>query len=162
MLQVIFEKVHPEAKIPTKATPGSACWDVYSIEDTEVLFGQITIVNLGFKVRIPPGYEIVVRPRSGFAFKHGITIINAPGTIDEDYRGEMKVALGCINRHYGWIDVIDSSGRYTGKIKSAFKISKGDRVAQITLKKVEEYEFVEGVVETDTVRAEGGFGSTGR
>lgn len=143
--KVIFEKTHPDAKLPTKATEGSACYDVYSVEDAVVEFGKITIVNLGFKVKIPAGYEIVVRPRSGLAFKQGITIVNAPGTIDEDYRGEVKVALSSL------LEIPDNH----------IFIAKGGRVAQIALKKVETYEFVEGKVDEDTQRGVGGFGSTG-
>lgn len=144
LLKVIFEKTHPDAKLPTKATEGSACYDVYSVEDANIKFSEITIVNLGFKVKIPAGYEIVVRPRSGLAFKDGITIINAPGTIDEDYRGEMKVALSTLK----------------GTPLNLF-IPAGSRIAQIALKKVETYEFVEGKVDENTQRGSGGFGSTG-
>jgi len=167
MLQVIFEKVHPAAIIPTKATPGAACWDVYSVEDATVEFGKVTIVDCGFKVKIPQGYEIVVRPRSGLAFKHGITIVNSPGTLDEDYRGPVKIAFTSVNQKcvlqpmFSEGDKIQDCGHYLG-MAGGFKISKGDRVAQIALKKVESYEFVEGIVETDTERAENGLGSTGK
>jgi len=148
MLQVIFEKAHKDAKMPTKATSGSACWDVYSVEDAYLEVGKVTIVDLGFRVKIPVGYEIVVRPRSGLAFKHGITIANSPGTVDSDYRGEMKVALVVFDKFY-------NNG-------CCFKVSKGDRIAQMALKKLEEYEFVEGIVDNDTDRGVGGFGSTGK
>jgi dUTP pyrophosphatase len=158
MLQVIFEKVHPAAIMPTKATPGAACWDVYSVEDATVQFGKVTIVDLGFKVQIPPGYEIVIRPRSGLAFKNGITIVNAPGTIDSDYRGLMKVVLTKV--HNETIKVISPMGASI-MVTDYFSIKKGDRIAQIALKKLEEYEFIDGVVD-DTQRGEGGFGSTGR
>jgi dUTP pyrophosphatase len=166
-MQVVFEKTHPDAKLPTKATEGSACFDIYSVEEAIVEFGKVTVVDCGFKVRIPPGYEIVVRPRSGLAFKHGITIVNAPGTIDEDYRGPIKVALSSVNSYHSK----GSSGSHNpifgpaGKLTiwdNRFKISKGDRIAQIALKKVEDYEFVEGSVDNDTERGEGGYGSTGR
>ena len=155
MLEVIFEKVHKDAKMPTKATKDSACWDVYSVEDTSVKFGEITIVDLGFRVQIPKGYEIVVRPRSGLAFKHGITIINSPGTIDSDYRGEMKVALTSLNHDHN-IKVYR-----VGVADNLFYIKKGDRIAQIGLRPVPDFLFIEGKVD-ETERAEGGFGSTGR
>jgi dUTP pyrophosphatase len=155
MLKVIFEKYLDSAKLPTKATPGSACFDVYAGHDAVVEWGKITIIDLGFKVKIPEGYEIVVRPRSGLAFKYGITITNSPGTIDSDYRGPMKIALTSVNKGY-YIKTYD-----VGVADNLFYINTGDRIAQIALKKVEEYEFVEGKVDEDTSRGSGGFGSTG-
>lgn len=165
MLQIIFEKMHKDAIMPMKATSDSACFDVYSVEDAFIRFGKVTVVDLGFRIKIPIGYEIVVRPRSGLAFKHGITIVNSPGTVDEDFRGCMKIALTSVNK-YHQPDIYNKGYTKDGSLyfteDKPFKISKGDRIAQIALKKVEEYEFVEGIVETNTERAEGGFGSTGK
>ena len=156
MEQVIIERTHPDAKMPTKATAESACWDVYATHEALLEWGKIVIVDLGFKVKIPKGYEIVIRPRSGLAFNHGITIINSPGTIDSDYCGPMKVALSSLNQeHYEWADTMNKYGDYR------YRVKKGDRIAQITLKKLESYEFVEGKVNDDTERGLNGFGSSG-
>lgn len=158
MVEVKIERTHPNAKMPTKATPGSACWDVYAAEDAKVMFGAITIVSLGFKMEIPAGYEIVVRPRSGLMFKEGITC--HLGTIDEDYRGDMKIALTSFNSNHE----IYLAGCCEDKVTHdwRFPIIAGDRIAQIALKKVEDYVFVEGKVDDDTIRGAAGFGSTGK
>jgi dUTP pyrophosphatase len=159
-VKVIFEKVHNEAKAPTKATEYAACWDVYSVEEAFITSGKITIVDTGIKVKIPDGYEIVVRPRSGLSFKHGIIILNSPGTIDSDYRGNIKIALSSINEDHFGLGKYKKNDMWE-ELDGRYKINIGDRIAQIALKKLEKYEFIEGKVENDTVRAEKGFGSTG-
>ncbi len=103
-----LKKLHPGAKTPTYGSVGAACFDLYALEDTRSIFGR-AIVSTGISVEIPPGYEMVVRPRSGLAFKSGIHAF--AGTIDSDYRGEVKVLL-----------VTDSSS-------SAFTVEKGERIA---------------------------------
>lgn len=128
--------------LPAYATPGSAGMDILSAEDVIIAPGQRHAVATGLSVAIPQGYEIQVRPRSGLAFKHGITVPNTPGTIDSDYRGELKVLL--IN--HGADD---------------FAIARGDRVAQLVLAPVVQAAWAE-VDELDaTERGAGGFGSTG-
>ncbi|MBB5347776.1 dUTP diphosphatase [Desulfoprunum benzoelyticum] len=111
-------------------------------QDVEIDPGRIALVPTGFAVAIPPGYEIQVRPRSGLALRHGLTLINSPGTIDSDYRGEVKVAL--INLGV-----------------APFRVSRGDRIAQLVLAPVirAELRVVEQLDATD--RAAGGFGHTG-
>jgi len=146
-LYIIVEKTTENAKIPTKGSDEAACFDVYAAHDAVVSFGKLTIVDLGFKVRVPKGYELVARPRSGLAFKHGITIVNSPGTIDSDYRGPLKIVLSSLNKSHS--DIM------------SFKIKAGDRIAQLGLRPIPKYSFVEGKVENDTQRGEGGFGSTG-
>ena len=128
--------------LPAYATDGAAGMDVLSAESVTIRPGQRHAVATGLSVAIPQGYEIQVRPRSGLAFKHGITVPNTPGTIDSDYRGELKVLL--IN--HGTDD---------------FAIERGDRVAQLVLAPVTQaaWEEVDELDETD--RGEGGFGSTG-
>lgn len=129
-------------ELPRYATSGAAGMDVVSAEDVTIAPAARHAVATGIAVAIPQGFEIQVRPRSGLALKHGITIPNTPGTIDSDYRGEMKVIL--IN--HGTED---------------FVIARGDRVAQLVVAPVTQAEWVE-VTELDaTVRGEGGFGSTG-
>ena len=128
--------------LPAYATQGSAGMDVLAAESVTIKPGQRHAVATGLSVAIPQGYEIQVRPRSGLAFKHGITVPNTPGTIDSDYRGELKVLL--IN--HGTDD---------------FAIERGDRVAQLVLAPVTQaaWQEVDQLDETD--RGEGGFGSTG-
>ena len=128
--------------LPAYATDGAAGMDVLSAESVTIRPGQRHAVATGLSVAIPQGYEIQVRPRSGLAFKHGITVPNTPGTIDSDYRGELKVLL--IN--HGTDD---------------FAIERGDRVAQLVLAPVTQaaWEEVDALDETD--RGAGGFGSTG-
>ena len=128
--------------LPSYATPGAAGMDVVAAEDLDLMPGQRHAVATGFKVAIPDGYEIQVRPRSGLAFKHGITVPNTPGTIDSDYRGELKVIL--INHG-----------------DAPFPIARGDRVAQLVLAPVTWVKWDEVAELDDTARGAGGFGSTG-
>ena len=128
--------------LPAYATAGAAGMDVVSAEDVTLEPGARHPVATGLSMAIPHGYEIQVRPRSGLAFKHGITVPNTPGTIDSDYRGELKVLL--INHG-----------------TEAFPIARGDRVAQLVLAPVVQASWQE-VDELDaTERGAGGFGSTG-
>ena len=128
--------------LPAYATDGAAGMAVCAAEDVELAPGGRHAVATGFALAIPEGYEIQVRPRSGLAFKHGISVPNAPGTIDSDYRGELKVLL--INH-----------GQET------FSIARGDRVAQLVLAPVTRAAFTEVDDLDETVRGAGGFGSTG-
>ena len=131
-----------ENLLPEYETPGAAGLDVRCIEDFTIDPGGRYLAKTGLYVEIPYGYEIQVRPRSGLALKHGITVLNAPGTIDADYRGEIGVIL--INH---------------GAKSVTFE--KGDRVAQIVLAKVERIEWYSTNGLTGTKRGERGFGSTG-
>jgi dUTP pyrophosphatase len=128
--------------LPAYATSGAAGMDVVSAEDVTIAPGARHAVATGLALAIPEGFEIQVRPRSGLALKHGITVPNTPGTIDSDYRGELKVIL--INHG-----------------DEPFAIARGDRVAQLVLAPVVQAAWSE-VAELDaTERGEGGFGSTG-
>ena len=128
--------------LPRYATRGAAGMDVVSAEDVTISPGGRHAVATGLALAIPPGYEIQVRPRSGLALRHGITVPNTPGTIDSDYRGELKVIL--INHG-----------------TEPFPIARGDRVAQLVLAPVTQASWSE-VAELDaTERGAGGFGSTG-
>ena len=128
--------------LPAYATSGAAGMDVVSAEDVTIAPGARHAVATGLALAIPQGYEVQVRPRSGLALKHGITVPNTPGTIDSDYRGEVKVIL--INHG-----------------TEPFAIQRGDRVAQLVLAPVVQAAWEE-VTELDaTDRGEGGFGSTG-
>ena len=116
--------------------------DVLAAEDVTLAPGARHAVASGFSVAIPEGYEIQVRPRSGLALKHGISVPNTPGTIDSDYRGELKVIL--INHG-----------------AQAFAIARGDRIAQLVLAPVTQAAWDEVAQLDDTARGAGGFGSTG-
>ena len=128
--------------LPAYATRGAAGMDVLAAEDVTLAPGARHAVATGFAVAIPPGYEIQVRPRSGLALKHGISVPNTPGTIDSDYRGELKVIL--INHG-----------------AQAFAIARGDRIAQLVLAPVTQAAWDEVAQLDDTARGAGGFGSTG-
>lgn len=130
-------------EVPRKATPGSAGFDIAAADEITIAPGQVGAVPTGFAIAIPEGFEAQVRPRSGLALKHGVTVLNAPGTIDADYRGEVKVIL--IN--HGTLP---------------FRIAVGDRIAQLVIAPVTDAGF-ELVQELDaTSRGTGGFGSTGK
>ena len=128
--------------LPSYASPGAAGMDVVAAEDCELAPGQRHAVATGFRVAIPDGYEIQVRPRSGLAFKHGISVPNTPGTIDSDYRGELKILL--INHG-----------------SEIFAIRRGERIAQLVPAAVTRAMFDEVDALDDTHRGAGGFGSTG-
>jgi len=128
--------------LPAYATPGAAGMDVVAAEDVTLAPGARHAVATGFSLAIPEGYEIQVRPRSGLALKHGITVPNTPGTIDSDYRGELKVIL--INHG-----------------AEPFPVHRGDRIAQLVLAPVTLAVWLEVAELDDTARGAGGFGSTG-
>ena len=128
--------------LPSYATDGAAGMDVLSAETVNIAPGRRYAVATGLAVAIPDGYEIQVRPRSGLALKHGITVPNTPGTIDSDYRGELKVIL--INHG-----------------EDTFAIARGDRIAQLVVAPVTQGVWQEVEDLDDTDRGSGGFGSTG-
>lgn len=153
-----FKKINPDAKIPTYAHEGDAGMDVCAIEDVELNPMRPTLVKTGLVAEIPDGYEIQVRPRSGMALKHGITVWNAPGTIDCKYRGE----IGVILMWMPILEAIDGDGMRLAYNGSLYKISKGDRIAQLVLAPVTTADCVEVQSVGETDRGMGGFGSTGR
>ena len=129
--------------LPAYATAGAAGMDVVAAEDWTLEPGGRRAVATGFALAIPAGYEVQVRPRSGLALKHGITCLNTPGTIDSDYRGEVKVILVNLGQE-------------------PFAVQRGERIAQLVPAPVQRAELAE-VAELDaTDRGSGGFGSTGR
>lgn len=139
------KRLHPDAKVPTRATAGAAGYDLYAIETVEIS-DMATLVRTGLSIQLPPGYEAQIRPRSGLA-KKGLDICNSPGTIDSDYTGEIGILM---------------SYRPYLSSKGVFIINAGDRVAQMVISKYELFPF-ELVDELDqTTRGAGGFGSTGK
>ena len=142
-IPVRVERVHSRAIVPTYAHDDDACCDLYTVENYIIGIGEKRLVRTGIAVEIPTGYEIQIRPRSGLALKEGLTVLNAPGTIDAQYRNEVMVLL--IN---------------LGHKKAAIKI--GDRVAQMCIKPVYRMEFEEVMKLSDSDRGLGGWGSTGK
>ena len=128
--------------LPVYATEHAAGMDVVSAEALTLAPGARHAVATGFAIAIPEGYEVQVRPRSGLALKHGITCLNTPGTIDADYRGEVKVILANLG-------------------SDAFPIRRGDRIAQLVPAAVTQARFAEVKELGETGRGKGGFGSTG-
>jgi len=129
--------------VPAYATEHAAGMDVVAAEELTLAPGARHAVATGFAMAIPAGYEVQVRPRSGLALKHGITCLNTPGTIDADYRGEVKVILANLG-------------------SEPFEIRRGERIAQLVPARVQAATFAEVSELDETVRGTGGFGSTGR
>ncbi len=140
---VRIERVDSHAIIPTYAHGDDACCDLYIIEDYTIRKGERRLCRTGIAVEIPTGYEIQIRPRSGLAFRQGITLVNAPGTVDAQYRNEVKLLV--INLG-----------------KSPVTLRRGDRVAQMCIKPVYKMEFEEVDKLSDSDRGLGGWGSTGK
>ena len=140
-------KLHPAARLPAYMTGGAAGLDLCAVvpesEPIALAPGDRVLVGTGLAFAIPEGYEAQIRPRSGLAYKYGITVLNSPGTIDSDYRGEVKVLL--VNHG-----------------KETFDVRLGERVAQMVLARVERAELSEVISLDDTDRGAGGYGSTGR
>jgi dUTP pyrophosphatase len=128
--------------LPAYASDGAAGMDVVAAEDVTLAPGGRHAVATGFSLAIPPGYEVQVRPRSGLALKHGISLPNTPGTIDSDYRGELKIIMINLGAE-------------------PFAIARGDRVAQLVVAPVQPARFIEVDTLDETSRGAGGFGSTG-
>lgn len=141
-LEVKIKRVHPDAKIPLQANPGDAGMDLYSIEEVEIPSGEAKLIKTGLQIELPKGTEAQVRPRSGLALKHSVTVLNSPGTIDEGYRGEIGVIL--INHG-----------------KESFIVEKSIRIAQMVIQMVPTIQLVEVDELSDSVRGVSGFGASG-
>jgi dUTP diphosphatase len=129
--------------LPARATPGSAGYDVASAETGSLAPMERRLFRTGFAIAVPEGYECQVRPRSGLALRHGITLPNTPATIDSDYRGELQVILVNLGTE-------------------TFEVTRGMRIAQLVIARVEPAEFRETTELPASGRGAGGFGSTGR
>jgi dUTP pyrophosphatase len=141
-IKVINQSKHP---LPNYQTENSAGVDLKANINEEIILSpfQRVLVPTGIKIALPEGYEAQVRPRSGLAFKNGVTVLNSPGTIDADYRGEIGVILVNLSNEN-------------------FVIKDGERIAQLVITKYEKVRFEEVEVLNETTRGEGGFGSTGK
>lgn len=180
---VYFEKIHEDAVIPKYAHPGDAGVDLVAVEDTIIAPGETVLVKTGLKMAMDPGIEAQIRPRSGIASKTKLRVVNTPGTIDSNYRGEVMVAIE--NTSIDFVLIADELGIvYTegnavselypvGKDDPEFKfkknangsyiIRKGDRIAQMIITKVCDMipQEVDDINEFDSERGDGGFGSSG-
>ena len=145
MVKLLIKKLHKNIILPEYKTDGSSGMDLMAnVEQTvKILPGEKKIISTGIMVAIPEQYEIQIRPRSGLAAKNGISVLNTPGTIDSDYRGEIKIIL------------INLS-------KKSFVVKSGDRIAQMIVCPIIKVELKEVESLPETVRGEGGFGSTNK
>ncbi|MEV6030025.1 dUTP diphosphatase [Nonomuraea sp. NPDC052116] len=142
--EVLIQRLDAGLPMPSYAHAGDAGADLYAAEDVELLPGERAVVGTGVAIALPDGYAAFVHPRSGLAAKHGVTLVNAPGTVDAGYRGEIRVTL--INTD----------------AKEPFRLQRGDRVAQLVVQRVERAAFYEVESLPGSVRGANGFGSTGR
>jgi len=142
-MKLKVKKLNNEAIIPAYQSDEAAGFDLHSIEDVIIKSGERKLIGTGLAFEIERGYEMQIRPRSGLAYKHGITVLNSPGTIDSDYRGEIKVLLINLGNE-------------------DFEIKKGERIAQAVIAPVVQAEFEEVDELSDTKRGSSGFGSTGK
>jgi dUTP pyrophosphatase len=140
---VLIKRLDPGMPLPSYSHPGDAGADLATTEDVELGPGERVLVGTGLAIALPAGYAAFVHPRSGLAAKYGVTLVNAPGTVDAGYRGEIKVTL-----------LNTDSDR-------AVRFNRGDRIAQLVIQRVERAVFHEVEVLPGSSRGEGGFGSTG-
>lgn len=141
-MEIRFERLTPTAILPAYAHPGDAGMDLCADAALTLAPGQRAAVPTGLRLRLPPGTEGQVRPRSGLALRHGLTVVNAPGTIDAGYRGELKILLVNLGQE-------------------PFRVEPGMRVAQLVVAPVLRPDIREAPVDDPTDRGAGGFGSTG-
>jgi dUTP pyrophosphatase len=142
-VEVLITRLDPELALPRYAKPGDAGADIVSRIDITLAPGERALVPTGIAIALPDGYVALVHPRSGLAIKHGVTMVNSPGTVDAAYRGELQIIL--INHDP----------------KEAVSFKRGDRIAQLVIQKVEHAEFIEVRELPGSGRGAGGFGSTG-
>lgn len=140
-VQIRFKRLRP-TRVPARATPGSAGYDLCAAEEVVVGARGFAVVGTGIALEMPAGVEAQVRPRSGLAARNGIGVLNSPGTVDSDYRGEVKVVL------FNFSD-------------SDFLVRPGDRIAQLVFSRALDVELAEAAELTETDRGAGGFGHTG-
>ena len=141
--EVQIRRLDAGVPLPTYAHPADAGADLVSTVDLELAPGERTLVPTGIAIALPEGFAGVIHPRSGLALRHGLSVVNTPGTIDAGYRGEVKVLL--VNHD----------------LREPVRIARGDRIAQLVVQRVEHVRFVEVDGLEDSVRGEGGYGSSG-
>ncbi|MET9336322.1 dUTP diphosphatase [Nonomuraea sp. NPDC003804] len=143
-VEVLIHRLDPDLPAPSYAHPGDAGADLVAAADVELLPGERALVGTGVAIALPDGYAAFVHPRSGLAARHGVTLVNAPGTVDAGYRGEIKVTL------------------LNTDTKEPVRLRRGDRIAQLVVQRVERATFYEVERLPGSVRGDNGFGSTGR
>lgn len=143
MLEIAVRRLDPRLPAPTYAHPGDAGADLHAAEAATLAPGERVLVPTGIAVALPDGFAAFVHPRSGLALRHGLSVVNTPGTIDAGYRGEIKVLLVNHDLH------------------ETVRIARGDRIAQLVVQRVEHVTFREVESLEDTSRGAGGYGSTG-
>jgi dUTP pyrophosphatase len=142
-IQVLISRLDPDLPMPGYAHPGDAGVDLHARHDLMLAPGQRALVPTGVAIALPAGYAAFVHPRSGLAAKHGITVVNAPGTVDAGYRGEILVNL------------------LNTDLRQAFAIARGDRIAQLVVQRVSEVHFVEVRSLPGSQRGDNGHGASG-
>lgn len=142
-LEVLVQRIDADLPLPTYAHPGDAGADLLTTVDVSLAPGERAMVPTGIAIALPEGFVALVHPRSGLAARHGLSIVNTPGTIDAGYRGEIKVML--INHDP----------------REPIELRRGDRIAQLVIQRFERASFVEAGELPDSVRGDGGYGSTG-
>jgi dUTP pyrophosphatase len=142
-VEVLVQRLDADLPLPAYAHPGDAGADLLTTVDVRLAPGERVLVPTGIAVAVPPGYAAFVHPRSGLAARHGLSVVNTPGTIDAGYRGEVKVLL--VNHDP----------------REPLELRRGDRIAQLVLQRVEQARFVETDALPGSVRGAGGYGSTG-
>ncbi|GAB7180623.1 dUTP diphosphatase [Kitasatospora sp. Ki12] len=143
LLDVLIKRIDPELPLPAYAQPGDAGADLRTTVDAELAPGERVVLPTGIAIALPDGYAAFVHPRSGLAARCGVALVNAPGTVDAGYRGEIKVIVVNLDPREG------------------VKFRRGDRIAQLVIQQVEKARFHEVEELPGSARAEGGFGSTG-
>ena len=143
-MNVLIKRLDPELPIPAYSKDGDAGADIVSAIDFTLAPGERKLVPTGMSIAMPNGYVCLVHPRSGLAVKHGVSIVNTPGTVDAGYRGELQVILINTDR------------------SESVSFKRGDRIAQLVFQKVERAQFEEVAELPESMRGDGGFGSTGR
>ncbi len=141
-MKIKIQKIHPNALIPKYQTEGSSGFDLHAVEEVMIKSHSVGLVKIGICLSLEVGYELQVRTRSGLALNHQVMVLNSPGTVDNDYRGEIKVILANLS-------------------DKDFKVQVGDRIAQGVVQKAYKAEFIECERLDETSRGSGGFGSTG-
>jgi dUTP pyrophosphatase len=142
-VEILIKRLDPGLPLPQRAHPGDAGTDLFAAQDVELAPGQRALVPTGVAIALPDGYAAFVHPRSGLAARHGVTIVNAPGTVDAGYRGEIRVTLLNTDPDH------------------PVRLQRGDRIAQLVVQRVAYPVFYEVETLPGSARGEGGFGSTG-
>jgi dUTP pyrophosphatase len=142
-VEILIKRLDPDLPVPGRAHPGDAGVDLFAAVDAELAPGQRVVVPTGVAIALPDGYAAFVHPRSGLGARHGITIVNAPGTVDAGYRGEIRVTL------------------LNTDTQAPVRFQRGDRIAQLVVQRVERPVFHEVDTLPGSARGDGGFGSTG-